>query len=277
VTLSAHPIGNNVSFLIGTSDQTATSANSCGANVDYGDSGSQLMTFTPSSPTVQTFFVTTCSDTRDEDNETFRVSISQLENATALKGDATGTLIDDDDPPRLTIANASAPEGNGSGTINFRVAMSEVSGREVKVAYIVTTMTGPNHANLGTNCGGSVDVLSTPGTLTIPPGQNGGTISIPVCGDSLLEDNETFSVTLSEPVNATIQNAVAIGTLLNDERPGVSISDANRGEGSPPTPANSFGHQKESRPSPNPLVFTISLNHPAAASFPRTWRTNTQY
>jgi hypothetical protein len=61
------------------------------------------------------------------------------------------------------------------------------------------------------------DYTATSGTLTIPPGQTQGTISIAIKADRKREANETFSVQLSNAVGATIDDAVATVTILNDD------------------------------------------------------------
>jgi hypothetical protein len=56
------------------------------------------------------------------------------------------------------------------------------------------------------------------GTVTIPSGQTSTTLTINVAGDTTLEQDEGFSVTLSNPPNNTlITTATASGTILNDE------------------------------------------------------------
>jgi hypothetical protein len=61
------------------------------------------------------------------------------------------------------------------------------------------------------------DYTATSGTLTIQPGHTSGTISVAIKGDRKREPNEMFSVQLSNAVGATISDAVATGTILNDD------------------------------------------------------------
>ena len=44
-----------------------------------------------------------------------------------------------------------------------------------------------------------------------------GTISVKVKGDATREPDETFSVVLSSPVNATLAVTSATGTIVNDD------------------------------------------------------------
>jgi peptidyl-Lys metalloendopeptidase len=61
------------------------------------------------------------------------------------------------------------------------------------------------------------DYASASGTLTIPAGATSGTITVTVNGDTEVEPNETFFVNLSNPTNATIDDAQGLGTILNDD------------------------------------------------------------
>ena len=55
------------------------------------------------------------------------------------------------------------------------------------------------------------------GTLGFKPGERAKTVAVSVIGDTILERDETLTVTLSNPINATIANAIATGTITNDD------------------------------------------------------------
>jgi hypothetical protein len=63
------------------------------------------------------------------------------------------------------------------------------------------------------------DYRATSGTLSFAPGQTTATISVVVVGDKKQESNESFFVNLSGASNATIADAQAIGTILDDDTP----------------------------------------------------------
>ena len=54
-----------------------------------------------------------------------------------------------------------------------------------------------------------------------PPARPRPTVAVPVTSDLLDEPNETFTVTLSAPVHATIADGAATGTILDDDAPPV--------------------------------------------------------
>jgi hypothetical protein len=76
------------------------------------------------------------------------------------------------------------------------------------------------------------DYQAASGTLTFAPGQMNQTVTVLVNGHSAYENNETFTLNLSGPVNATIQTATGIGTILNDDpAPTLAINNVTGGDG----------------------------------------------
>ena len=164
--------------------------------------------------TTQTIAVTVCRDIVFEANETFTVDLSAPTNATISDASGLGTINNDDTAPSLTINNVSAAEGDaGTTAFTFTVTQSAASG----VATTVNYATSPGTATAGVTCPGAFDYETETGTVTIPAGSTTGTIIVNVCGDLLFEPNETFTVTLSGPVNATISDGSGTGTITNDD------------------------------------------------------------
>jgi Calx-beta domain len=62
-----------------------------------------------------------------------------------------------------------------------------------------------------------VDYTAVSGTLTIPAGSVSGIISVPITGDSLHEGDESFSVTMSNAIGATVTGSEGTGTILDDD------------------------------------------------------------
>ena len=125
--------------------------------------------------------------------------------------------------PFVTITDVAVAEGN-SGTTNavFQVTMSRTATAPVTLSFATAN---------GTAAAGS-DYFNTGGTLTFPPGSTNQTITVFVNGDTVLEPNETFFVSLSNvSTNAILSRSQAVGTILNDEGPLLLISDATVDEG----------------------------------------------
>ncbi|KKK78234.1 hypothetical protein LCGC14_2845610, partial [marine sediment metagenome] len=72
------------------------------------------------------------------------------------------------------------------------------------------------------------DYQAQSSTLTFAPGETNRTIAIDVIGDTLVEGDEIFTVTLSGAVNAVIVDGEGVGTILNDDTnaPPVAVDDA---------------------------------------------------
>ena len=218
--------GSAVSFtvtLTAASDNTImvtydTSVDTAGSGDFTAASGT--LTFS-AGDTAQTFTVSTTGDTTDEDNETFTVTLSSPEDATIQDGTATGTINDDDTGPELNIADATGSEGDA---ILFTVSMSAASGKTVTVSYGTSLQTGDT-AGLG-------DFTAASRTLTFAAGDTAQTFTVSTTEDSTDEDNETFTVTLSNESNATIPDPTATGTIDDDDAPpDLMIGDANGSEG----------------------------------------------
>jgi hypothetical protein len=110
--------------------------------------------------------------------------------------------------PSLTIANAATTEGqSGTKTMSFVVRMSAPSAQTVNVAFATSN---------GTAIAGS-DYVAALGTLSFAPGQVQRSIAVTIKGDMTREASEGFRVTLSNPVNATLADGVATGTISNDD------------------------------------------------------------
>jgi uncharacterized repeat protein (TIGR03806 family) len=108
----------------------------------------------------------------------------------------------------LSIGNAARAEGNsGTASLGFVVTLSAPQSAAVTVAYA----TAPGTATAG------VDYNTASGTVTFNPGEVSRPINIVINGDTTVEPDETFVVTLSAPVNATLANATATGTITNDD------------------------------------------------------------
>jgi uncharacterized repeat protein (TIGR01451 family) len=119
--------------------------------------------------------------------------------------------------PLLSVEDVSIVEGDtGSRPAVFIVTLSRASPLRVDVDYA----TVPGTATPG------VDYLPMTNTLHFFPGDVAQTIEVPVIGDVLNEESETFSVVLSNPINANLSRAQATATIIDDDpMPAVSVGD----------------------------------------------------
>ncbi|UKJ77297.1 Ig-like domain-containing protein [Azospirillum brasilense] len=126
-------------------------------------------------------------------------------------------------PSRLVIAATDADKREGDGTnpggttaFTFTVTRAGNTGGALTVAWTVAAGDGAGGATLdAADFGGSLPS----GTVSFADGEATKTITILVSGDTDIEPDETFTVTLSSPsVTATaIETASASGTIRNED------------------------------------------------------------
>ena len=144
--------------------------------------------------------------------------------------------------PALSVSDASASEGEG---VEFTVSLSAASGERVTVQYATSSGT----AESGT------DFTAASGTVTFGAGETSKTVSVPTADDSLDEEDETFTLTLSNPANATLGDAEAAGAIVDDDEP-------------PPLTA-SFGDMPETHDGEDSFTFRVAFSE----HFPISYKT----
>jgi hypothetical protein len=116
----------------------------------------------------------------------------------------------------LFLPNTFVAEG-GPGTTTdmlFTLNLTAATGRTVSVNFATSNGTAFGGASCSTR---GVDYETKSGTFTIQPGTTSLTIPVRICGDTNAEANEFFQITLSNPSNASIIQAGALGTIVNDD------------------------------------------------------------
>ncbi|MEO0854981.1 MAG: Calx-beta domain-containing protein, partial [Cyanobacteria bacterium J06648_11] len=207
ITLS-NPSSVPVTVSYSTADGTATLADS-----DYTDTN-ETLTFTPGTPLTQTVTIDATGDSTFEPDETFTIAIDSATNATVdpLADAAIATIQNDDAQPTVSISPATLSQQEGdSGTTatSFTVSLSNPSGEVVTVSY---------STNDGTATLVDGDYTDNDGTLTFNPGGSlSQTVTVLVNGETKVETDEDFTVTLDSATNATIAAGSATGTIVNDD------------------------------------------------------------
>ncbi len=220
--------GSAVTVDYSTSDNTATTADS-----DYDAITTTTLTFNPGE-TSKTVSVTVNGDSKDEDDESFFVDLSNPTNATITDNQGEGTITNDDAAPGISIDDVTVSEGNsGTVTANFTVSLDAASGKIITVDYSTSD-------NTATTSDSDYDAIATT-TLTFNPGETSKTVSVTVNGDGKDENDESFFVDLSNPTNATITDNQGEGSITNDDSvPTISIDDVTVTEGNSGTVTANF-------------------------------------
>ena len=155
------------------------------------------------------------NDIFPEPNEQYVVNLNSatVSGATITDGQGTGTIVDDDDLPTLSVNNIDVDETDATGT--FTISLSTVALAPVTVNYATAD---------GTATAGA-DYVTAAGTVTFLPGELTKTVDVILSDDSTDEDDETILLNLSTPVSATIADAQGVATIAdNDGVPSISIS-----------------------------------------------------
>ncbi|MGH8031677.1 MAG: FG-GAP-like repeat-containing protein, partial [Luteimonas sp.] len=153
--------------------------------------------------------------------------------------------------PAVSITDVSVTEGNsGSKLLVFTVGLSSIS--PTAVTYNIATSNN-------TATAGSDYVAKSLFGESIPAGQSSKAFAVTLNGDAVLEASETFFVTLGNVVGATVANAVAIGTLSNDDTSAsnLSLNDVSVNEGDSGTKLMTFTASL-SQASPVPVSFNAT-------------------
>jgi large repetitive protein len=192
--------------------------------------------------TTQVIPVQIVGDTDVEPNQSFRLTISGLTlpagipaAAVTLGAQGVGT-INNDDATGLSISNVTLTEGNaGTSTMTFNVTLSAPNKDPVSVNFATGDVTATS----------GLDYVARSGTLNFASNVVSQPIAITINGDAIFENDETFNITLSTPVGATIGIGSAVGTITDDDTLALSIADASGPEGT--------------ATAPNTLSFVVSL------------------
>jgi hypothetical protein len=185
----------------------ATGDGSAAAGSDY-QARSGSLTFAPGE-TSKTITVPVNGDRLGEGDEYFTVSLTGVTNGgiSPEAGLGFGTIVDDE--PRFRVDGANVKEGNsGTKLMTFTVTLSAAYDQTVTVRYATRD---------GTAKAGE-DYVATSGTLTFAPGQTSKTFTVTIKGDTKKEDDEYFSVLLTNASsNAFLDSAPGYWYILNDD------------------------------------------------------------
>ena len=183
---------------------------------------------TPEGATTAVVAIPTTNDLVDEANGAITLTIlvpdPELygQNAHSYEVFGTGTFLEDsgwtnvatvevldNDVAGFSVADASADEDDGS--LQFTVTLPG-STLETSVDWATKEdASGDDPATEGQ------DYEAASGTLTFAPGDTSKTFTVTLNDDDVKEKDETFTIQLSNPVNAALTDATAIGTIDNDD------------------------------------------------------------
>jgi hypothetical protein len=183
------------------------------AGPDYTET-SDTLSWNDGDTEAKTFTVVINDDTDVEDNETFKLKLKKAEGATIGSPDTTEVTITDNDSPSGPVLQFSEPTyevDEGNGTVTITVSISEAPDETVMVDYNTSdgSATEPD------------DYSSNSGTLQweLLDGED-KTITVQINDDTETENNETFNLTLENPVGAQLgDQSTAVVTITDNDSP----------------------------------------------------------
>jgi RHS repeat-associated protein len=108
----------------------------------------------------------------------------------------------------FSVSDASIQEGDvTTSQLEFVVSLSRASDQEKSIDFA----TGNGSAIAES------DFVSTSGTLTFAPGETSKIVTVDVIDDNRLEADETFSLVLSNAVNADLREIPGVGTITDND------------------------------------------------------------
>jgi uncharacterized repeat protein (TIGR01451 family) len=183
----------------------ATTDDSAHAPEDYVAASGDLVL--PAGVTSATVRVQVVGDRLDEADERFMLRLSQPVGALLGDGEGQGTILDDEQA-ELSVGDVEVREGD-AGTVNavFPIHLSSVAVHTVTIRFSTSGITATP----------DTDFVAASGQVSFAAGETDKSVTVQVKGDLLLEPDETFQVTLAGAVGAALADAVAVGTILDDE------------------------------------------------------------
>ncbi|WP_299199344.1 Calx-beta domain-containing protein [uncultured Amphritea sp.] len=175
--------------------------------------------------TTLTIYVS--GDIAGEFDEGFTVTLSDpSEGVTITQDTAIGTIQTDDVVFDIAAPANPVVEGDTGTTTYFDFVVSRSGNLDAS-----QTLTW-NVAGIGDNPAAVSDFDAITGTVTFDVNDTEQTIRVPVTGDYLVEDNESFRVTLTGPDGIHFINDTADAVITDDETAvNITATDAYKAEG----------------------------------------------
>lgn len=211
----SNPSDSAVTFTTATASQSAT------AGADFTGHGTTPRSIA-AGQTSMTIAVPVLADVIAEGDETFGVAVRSVEHAGPSSGlDAVGTIRDDDAPTLSVDAGGCVVTEGAPGQVTpceFVLRLSRSSAATVSVETRTATIT----ASAGS------DFTAHDWTVrTFAPGATTLTVSVPVHGDALDEEDERFALDLRNATAATLGSSRAHGDILDGSEPPMLSIDGN--------------------------------------------------
>ena len=195
VTISlSNPSSSDITIDLSTADVTATNP------ADYGNV-TPVTVIIPAGSTSATVDIPIIDDNIDEPDEDFTVNGTVTSgNTSNTNTSGTVTIIDNDDPPLVTISDVTVNEDVGNATVTVKLSNPTTTPVVITISTADGTAVAP------------ADYTGTTTTVIISAGQTSITVDIPIVDDEIDEPSEDFIVN-GTVTSGNTQNTTASGTV----------------------------------------------------------------
>jgi hypothetical protein len=209
--LTTTEAGGTASFsvVLATAPTADVSIAIASSNSNEGTPNPSSLTFTSANWNLaQIVTVTGVNDDVIDGLQAYVVNLTSVSTDSDYNGKTSSVSLTnlDNDLPILSISAPQTVVEGQSTSVTYTVTMSAASPLAVSVAYATAN---------GTATAGS-DYTASSGTLSFAPGEISKTITINLPNDTINEPDETFSLSLSAPTNATLGSPSSVITTLTD-------------------------------------------------------------
>lgn len=187
-----------------------TQAQTASAGSDFEAINDAVLEFAPGQ-TSRALTVRVVGDTTNEPDETFLVVLSQPMDATIADDRGKGTITNDDggggQKPSISINDVTVTETDSTSYAVFTISLDRASDQTVTVDFRIHN----GSATAGADYGGRS------GTRSFSPGQLTKNVRVPIFGENVREDTETYYLDLANPTRATIADSRGVGRIRDDD------------------------------------------------------------
>ena len=224
-----------------------TTAGTATSGSDY--TGGVATVVIPANATTATITINPSVDGTVEPDETVTLIVAAGTGYTVgAPSNAVGTILNDDVPSATIAVSPAGVAEDGAPNLVYTVTLSSAPNSPVSINYTVsgTAINGTDYATIAS-------------PLIINTGLTTGTITVNPTADATIESNETVSITLNAGAGYTVgvpNNAV--GTILNDDLPNLTINDISLNEGNAGTINATFTVALSAPAGPGGVTFDIA-------------------
>ncbi|QOR36805.1 S-layer homology domain-containing protein [Clostridium sp. 'deep sea'] len=211
-TITFHKTGSTtqditVNLAVLSSGTTAT-----GSSTDY-NLASNTITI-PANLNQATTILTSVQDTLDEEDETIIIDVDSVTGGTEDGTQQhTITILDDDDPPTVTLTIEKSNLAENSGQATLKATLSEESGKNITV-------------NLAYTGDASNEDYVAPTIIKINAGDIENCITITSTNDNIAEGQERINVEITSVNNGTEKGEQAVtATISDNDVAGLTLTD----------------------------------------------------